>query len=98
MASQLKNSMKVGELSLTDNNKLKEIDDTWKETCFQMVILAARHNVPVCSSMIECDFFKLVNDNYGHLAGDFVLKELARILSAGSVKVMLLSVMEVMSF
>lgn len=32
--------------------------------------------------MIDADFFKSVNDTYGHLAGDFVLQSMAEIMSA----------------
>ena len=32
-------------------------------------------------SLIDLDFFKNVNDNHGHLAGDFVLREFGSILS-----------------
>lgn len=42
------------------------------------VSLAARKRQPLALLMIDIDFFKKVNDNYGHQAGDAVLCELVR--------------------
>ena len=36
---------------------------------------------PLCVIMADLDFFKNVNDNYGHVVGDWVLKDFAKILS-----------------
>ena len=39
-------------------------------------------NKPLCVVMADLDFFKDVNDNYGHVVGDWVLKDFAQILSS----------------
>ena len=41
-----------------------------------------RYNNPLSFMMLDIDFFKKVNDNYGHLAGDHVLKEVAGIIKS----------------
>jgi diguanylate cyclase (GGDEF)-like protein len=41
---------------------------------------ARRNGDAVCVAMLDIDRFKSVNDTYGHLAGDRVIKNLARLL------------------
>ena len=40
------------------------------------------YNQPLCVIMADLDFFKVVNDTYGHVVGDWVLKDFAKILKA----------------
>lgn len=41
---------------------------------------AMRHNRPLAFAMVDLDYFKSVNDTYGHPTGDRVIKSLARLL------------------
>lgn len=44
------------------------------------VVRSKRLNTPLSFVMVDIDYFKKVNDTYGHSAGDRVIKSLARLL------------------
>jgi diguanylate cyclase (GGDEF)-like protein len=51
-----------------------------KEQLGREILRASRSEAPLSFVMIDADHFKRVNDLYGHLTGDRVLKNLARLL------------------
>ncbi len=81
MKTEIKQAMeKMAELSTKD-----ELTDLYNRRYFmefaeREVSGAARYRQDFSLLMLDLDFFKRVNDNYGHPAGDAVLKKTARLL------------------
>lgn len=51
-----------------------------KEYLVRELSSSARSNAPLTLAMIDLDFFKKINDNYGHPVGDQVIRALSRLL------------------
>ncbi len=73
---------KLTRISLTDG--LTEIDNRrcLEDRLHEMWQHSMRLHEPIALIMCDIDKFKSVNDNYGHQAGDSVLKEFAQLLKA----------------
>lgn len=54
---------------------------TFQERFLVEILRAQRYDHQLAVLMMDIDFFKKVNDSYGHPVGDQVLKEVARIIS-----------------
>jgi diguanylate cyclase (GGDEF)-like protein len=54
---------------------------TWERESAAEVVRAVRTESPLAIAMVDIDKFKNVNDTYGHLVGDQVLKEIANTLN-----------------
>ena len=55
-----------------------------EETLERELARAMRESYPLCVIMMDLDFFKEINDTYGHEAGDIVLKTLAETVTRQS--------------
>ncbi|MCS6830470.1 MAG: GGDEF domain-containing protein [Armatimonadota bacterium] len=53
----------------------------FQEHLHVQISLAARKGLPLCLMLIDVDYFKQYNDTHGHLQGDTVLREVARLLT-----------------
>lgn len=41
---------------------------------------AVRYQIPLCCMMLDIDYFKQINDRYGHRIGDLILREFAQLV------------------
>ena len=62
--------------ALTGFNNRRQLEERIK----QEVSSAKRQKRNLCAIMTDIDFFKSVNDSYGHAAGDLVLKTVSQVI------------------
>ncbi len=71
---------KIRELAITDGLTGIYVRRYLLERLNEEIPRARRHNLKLSILMIDLDHFKECNDAYGHLVGDIVLKDIAKIM------------------
>ncbi|SIS96382.1 diguanylate cyclase domain-containing protein [Neptunomonas antarctica] len=78
--SEDRNRLLAAQDQLTGLANRRSIDQTLSDEWAR----ASRHGNPLALVMLDVDFFKKYNDQYGHLAGDECLKDVACALQQGA--------------
>ncbi len=80
VSADITDKKKIENMSMTDSltglANRRQLDDAFQ----QVSALAERYTRPLSIVIFDIDNFKTVNDTYGHLAGDKVLKSIADVL------------------
>ena len=71
---------KVQKLSITDGLTKLYSHRYFKQRLEEELVLANRYSSQLSLLILDIDHFKHYNDTYGHVAGDYVLMEVAKIL------------------
>lgn len=77
-----KNNNRLKKLSMQDSMTGLLTHNATIDLLRQQQHIAIRYNQPLSVIMLDIDNFKQVNDNFGHLAGDGVIHEIAKILKS----------------
>lgn len=76
-------NIRLRDLATTDGLTGLRNHRHFRERLVEEIARTERYGPPLGVLMIDVDFFKQYNDEFGHLAGDEILRELAAILKAG---------------
>jgi len=68
------------EKSITDPLTILYNREYMREYLYNKIEEAKRYKFPLSVAMVDIDFFKKINDTYGHIIGDCVLRELSKLL------------------
>ena len=74
---------KIQQLAITDGLTALFVRRYFLERLDEEMKRSARHNLHLAFLMVDIDHFKQCNDNFGHLTGDAILREIAKIIKAG---------------
>ncbi len=67
-------------MAITDSMTKLYLQTYFKERLDQEIKKYERHNQEFSLLMLDIDYFKNLNDTHGHLAGDLIIKEVAKII------------------
>ncbi len=78
--SNTKLYQRTQELAITDGLTGLYVQSYFKERLNEEIMRSFSHKLPLSIALLDIDFFKRVNDTYGHAAGDTVLTQMADLL------------------